>query len=81
VQWYKEHHPHSGIRFVTPAPDHSGEEEAILNHRKVVYEAAKQRTPQRWSGETRHWEPVGTVWFNPDKSDAGGVHLTRLPRP
>jgi putative transposase len=75
VQGYNEHHQHSGIRFVTPAARHSGEEYAILNHRKVVYEAAKQRNPQRWSGETRNWEPVGTVWLNPDKPDAGGVEI------
>jgi putative transposase len=75
VQCYNAHHQHSGIRFVTPAARHSGEEEAILNNRKIVYEAAKQCNPQRWSGETRNWEPVGTVWLNPDKPDAGGVEI------
>jgi putative transposase len=75
VQWYNEHHQHSGIRFVTPAARHSGEEEAILNNRKVVDEAATQRHPQRWSAEARNWEPVGIVWLNPDKPDAGGVEI------
>jgi hypothetical protein len=66
---------HSAIRFVTPAACHSGKEEAILNNRKVVYEVAKQRNPQRCSGETRNWELVGIVWLNPDKPDASGVEI------
>jgi putative transposase len=75
VQWYNEHHQHSGIRFVTPAARHSGAEAAILQHRKAVYEAAKQRHPQRWSGATRNWEPVGIVWLNPDKPDADKAEI------
>lgn len=75
VHWYNEHHQHSAIRFVTPAARHSGQEQAILENRKAVYEAAKQRNPQRWSGETRNWDPVGIVWLNPDKPDADGAEI------
>jgi transposase InsO family protein len=75
VQWYNEHHQHSGIRFVTPAARHSGEEQAILENRKAVYEAAKQRHPQRWTGKTRNWNPVGIVWLNPEKPDARGAKI------
>jgi putative transposase len=32
-----------------------------------VYKAAKQRNPERWSGETRNWNPVTEVWLNPPK--------------
>ena len=70
VLWYNHAHHHSAIRFVTPAQRHSGEEHAILRNRSVVYEAAKQRNPQRWSGEIRNWAPIGTVWLNPENSDA-----------
>jgi len=68
VHWYNEEHRHSGIQFVTPAQRHSGEEQSILINREVVYEAAKQRNPARWSRGTRNWEPVTEVWLNPEKS-------------
>lgn len=66
VHWYNEKHHHSGIQFVTPAGRHSGAEHEILAKRKAVYEAAKQCHPERWSGETRNWSPVGEVWLNPE---------------
>ena len=66
VHWYNEAHHHSGIKFVTPAQRHSGEERAILVKRDAVYQAAKQRNPERWSRGTRNWEPVGDVWLNPE---------------
>jgi hypothetical protein len=75
VDGYNEPHQHRAIRFVTPAARHSGEEQAILAHRQAVYEAAKQRHPQRWSGKTRNWEPVGIVWLNPDKPDAARAEI------
>jgi len=69
VHWYNEEHRHSGIQFVTPAQRHSGAEQAILANREIVYEAAKQRNPERWSCGTRNWEPTGEVWLNPEKSE------------
>lgn len=68
VQWYNHQHRHSALKFVTPCERHQGLDEAILAHRKAVYEEAKQRHPERWSGETRNWEQVGTVWLNPDNA-------------
>jgi len=38
-----------------------------LEHRKAVYESAKRRHPQRWSGNTRNWEAPGSVSLNPSK--------------
>jgi transposase InsO family protein len=70
VRWYNNDHRHSGIRFVTPSERHSSEEQAILDKRKAVYEAAKIENPGRWSGETRNWTPVGEVWLNPENSNA-----------
>jgi len=32
-----------------------------------VYEAAKARHPQRWSGTTRNWQPVREVHLNPEQ--------------
>ncbi len=39
----------------------------ILKERERVYQAAKQKHPQRWSGDTRNWDPVKEVWLNPPK--------------
>ncbi len=69
VQWYNHEHRHSGIRFVTPAQRHSGEDRAILLERKAVYEAAQAKNPARWSGDTRCWDWQPVVYLNPDKPD------------
>lgn len=70
VYWYNEVHRHSGIRFVTPAHRHSGQEQSILDRRKTVYEEAKQRNPKRWSRKTRNWDPIGDVWLNRENPEA-----------
>ena len=67
VPWYNTEHLHSGIRFVTPDDRHFGREEEILNRRKSVYDKARRKNPERWSGETRNWNPVNTVVLNPIK--------------
>ena len=67
VQWYNHAHRHSAIRFVTPHQRHSGQEHELLARRATVYEAARQRHPERWSGKTRNWNPVAEVWLNPPK--------------
>jgi transposase InsO family protein len=70
VRWYNEGHRHSGIRFITPAERHSGKEREILVNREVIYAAAKERHPERWSGKTRNWSPVEEVWLNPENLNA-----------
>jgi putative transposase len=67
IQWYNHQHHHSRIRFVTPAERHRGDDKEILAKRHAVYTAAKERRPERWSGKTRNWEPVGAVMLNPDR--------------
>ena len=37
VQWYNGEHRHSGIRYVTPAQRHAGEDIAILAARHQTY--------------------------------------------
>jgi len=65
VDWYNNEHRHSGISFVTPAQRHAGLDIELLAHRKRVYEAAKSRTPTRWSRSTRRWDRHDTVRLNP----------------
>lgn len=69
IECYNHHHCHSRIRFVTPAQRHRGEDKMILKKRHELYEQAKQKRPERWSGNTRNWEPVGAVNLNPERED------------
>jgi hypothetical protein len=52
-----------------------GQDQVILQQRKAVYEAAKAKHPERWSGDIRNWDRVESVSLNPSKSpllaDAG----------
>jgi putative transposase len=70
VAWYNTEHRHSRIRFVTPKQRHSGDDAAILAPRHALYETAKAQGPERWSGATRNWQPIGSVMLNPDKVSA-----------
>jgi transposase InsO family protein len=67
VDWYNHEHLHSAINFVTPEQRHQGLDAKILTKRKQVYEQAKLNHPERWSGNTRNWEPVKAVYLNPEK--------------
>lgn len=72
VDWYNHQHKHRGINYVTPHQRHTGQDIEILAKRHAVYQAARDRHPQRWSGDTRKWSPVGTVWLNPEKEERPG---------
>lgn len=65
TEWYNHTHHHSGLKFVTPEQRHNGEDKAILKKRKAVYEEAKRKHPERWSGETRNWDHDAVVKLNP----------------
>jgi transposase InsO family protein len=67
VHWYNTEHFHSAIKFITPEQRHAGEDREILEKRKAVYEQAKSRNPNRWSGDIRNWNPVKEVGLNPEK--------------
>ena len=71
VRWYNTEHRHSAIRFVTPDQRHRGEDRALLADRHQVYELARAARPERWSGPTRNWQPIGAVWLNPERPEAG----------
>ena len=67
VCWYNFDHRHSGIRYVSPAQRHSGDDHAILAARHALYTTARERNPARWSGNTRNWSPIGPVTLNPER--------------
>lgn len=66
VRWYNTAHLHSAIRFVTPDDRHAGRDRALLAARHLVYERARARSPERWSGDTRNWNPINVVALNPE---------------
>ena len=67
VRWYNHDHRHSGIRYVSPAQRHAGQDRAILAARHDLYLKAREQNPARWSGNTRNWTPIGTVTLNPER--------------
>jgi putative transposase len=69
VAWYNTQHLHSAIRFVTPDDRHAGRDTALLLARRAVFLRAQRRTPARWSGPVRTWDPVHAVHLNPDRDE------------
>lgn len=67
VNWYNFDHRHSGIRYVSPAQRHAGDDHAILAARHALYRTARELNPARWSGNTRNWSPIGAVTLNPER--------------
>ena len=74
-RWYNEDHRHSALKFVTPGQRHRGEDSAILEQRKALYEATKAHHPERWSGSTRNWTPDEIVYLNSGKPNNKEVKL------
>jgi putative transposase len=66
VHWYNHEHRHRGIRYVTPAQRHAGQDAPLLAARHTLYQQAREANPRRWSGPTRNWTPVGAVTLNPE---------------
>ena len=73
VHWYNDVHLHSGIRYVTPAQRHAGEDAEILARRHETYQAARAANPGRWSGQTRNWSVIGAVTLNPERPELVAV--------
>ena len=67
MHWYNHDHAHSGIRYVSPAQRHAGEDITVLAARHALYQEAKARHPRRWSGPTRNWSPIAAVTLNPER--------------
>jgi putative transposase len=65
--WYNEEHRHSALRFVTQGQRYRREGRVLLEKRKQVYQAAKSRNPNRWSGVTRNLQLIESVALNPEK--------------
>lgn len=68
VDWYNNEHLHSSIAYVTPEQRHSGDDIAILENRRRVYETARNANPSRWSRHSRQWHRSAIVMLNPDRT-------------
>jgi putative transposase len=77
VRWYNHDHRHSGIRYVSPAQRHAGEDHAILAARHELYTRAQALNPARWSGITRNWTPIGAVTLNPERDSIVRAHTAK----
>jgi transposase InsO family protein len=77
VYWYNHEHLHSGIRFVTPASRHAGQDVDILHKRSLVYAKARLANPLRWSRQTRDWSVIKEVRLNPAKEKRGAIEKLR----
>jgi transposase InsO family protein len=73
VHWYNHEHQHSGIHFVTPHQRHTGAHVDILKQRNMLYEQAKSKHPERWTGATRDWFPHKSVALNPVKENENNI--------
>jgi transposase InsO family protein len=74
VHWYNHEHRHSGIRYVSPAQRHAGNDTTILAARHALYLDARERNPRRWSGATRDWTPISAVTLNPERDSIVKTH-------
>jgi transposase InsO family protein len=69
VCWYNGTHRHSGLKYVTPEQRHRGQDKALLEARSRLYLKARERHPERWSGDIRDWKPVSAVTLNPSSAE------------
>lgn len=70
---------HSGIKFVTPYQRHYGLDIQILANRDDVYKRARQKHPERWTGNTRNWTRIDEVTLNPVSEKHGEKVMRQLP--
>jgi len=81
VRWYNLEHRHSGIRYVSPAQRHAGQDRAILAARHSLYERARRQHPARWSRRTRNWLPIDVVTLNPERDSVVQMQLRPHTQP
>ncbi len=66
IDWYNNHHMHSGLQYVTPFQKRNEQHHAIFAGRNDVLAEAKQKHPERWGNrETRKYRAHPTEVLNP----------------
>lgn len=51
---------------MTPDLRHFGLEGEIIARRHALYTAAREATPERWTGVSRNWAKIEEVALNPE---------------
>jgi putative transposase len=69
VDWYNKEHLHSALGYITPQQRHYGKDQEIMNQRKILYEEARHRHPERWTKGIRSWKLPEYVSLNPIKKE------------
>ena len=69
VDWYNKEHLHSALGYITPQQRHYGKDQEIMNQRKILYEGARHRHPERWTKGIRSWKLPEYVSLNPIKKE------------
>lgn len=77
VTWYNHDHRHSGIRYVSPAERHAGQDRDILARRHELYLKARAAHPRRWARHTRNWQPIEAVTLNPERESVVQAALAK----
>jgi transposase InsO family protein len=77
VTWYNHDHRHSGIRYVSPAQRHEGQDRDLLAQRHELYLQARAAQPRRWARHTRNWQPIGAVTLNPERESVVEASLEK----
>lgn len=77
VTWYNHEHRHSGIRYVSPAERHAGQDRGILAQRHTLYLQARAAHPRRWARHTRNWQPITSVTLNPERESVVEAALAK----
>lgn len=67
--YYNHKHKHSALKFVTPHQKHTGQDIEILQKRQELYQQQRQLHPNRWTTNTRNWQPISATWLNPDRKE------------
>ena len=78
TQWYNTEHYHSALKFMTPEQRHKGDSGFIVAQRQLVYAGAKERHPERWSGDIRNWELPIEVVLNPTNNHRLSKHILEV---
>ena len=67
MQWSNHDHPHSAIRYVSPAQRYAGEDRDVLRACHALYQQAQAENPRRWARHTQDWNPITVVMLYPER--------------
>lgn len=68
--WYNDEHHHTGIGLLTPKTVHYGQDEEVIERRRLVLETAYRNHPERFfNGPPRAQDRPSAAWINKPERD------------